>query len=44
MKGIKKVVILDDAGWSEIEIEVEIGLDEAGWFEIPKEERSVEHL
>jgi len=43
LKAYKTVVGLDDAGFSEIEVEVEAGFDDAGFYEI-KPESCEEHL
>ena len=44
MKCKKKILSLDDAGWSLITIEVECGIDEVGYYENREQQIEVEHL
>ena len=44
MKCKKKILSLDDAGWSIITIEVNGGIDEAGYYEEKQQQIEVEHL
>ena len=44
MKCKKKILSLDDAGWSIITVEVECGIDDAGWYIEKEQQIEVEHL
>ena len=44
MKCKKKILSLDDAGWSIITVEVECGIDDAGYYEEKEQQIEVEHL
>ena len=44
MKCKKKILSLDDIGFSIITVEVECGIDEVGYYEDRKQQIEVEHL